>query len=128
MRLENELRKVSDELHDTVAQGLATIKLLLENKLALLATDEISSSLSIEPILEITRDNLNEIRRMINYLRPKMLDDIGLLATIQWHWQEFQDRRPDLTLKLNMAVSESDIPQKLKLIIYRIIQEASNYI
>ncbi len=43
-RLERERRKVSDELHDTVAQGLATIKLLLENKLALLATDEISSS------------------------------------------------------------------------------------
>ena len=80
------------ELHDTVAQGLATIKLFLENKLALMGEEEIPSSFSIESILEITRDNLNEIRRIINYLRPKMLDDIGLLATIQWHWQEFQYR------------------------------------
>jgi len=91
-RLENERRKISRELHDNVAQGLATIKLFLENKLALMGEEEGSSSFSIEFILDITRDNLNEIRRIINYLRPKMLDDIGLLATIQRHWQEFQDR------------------------------------
>ena len=127
-RLENERRKISRELHDNVAQGLVTIKLFLENKLALMGGEVDSSSFSIESILDITRDNLNEIRRIINYLRPKMLDDIGLLATIQWHWQEFQDRMPDLALKINMAITESDIPQKLKLIIYRIIQEASNCI
>ena len=71
-------------------------------------------------ILEITRDNLNEIRRIINYLRPKMLDDIGLLATIQGHWQKFQSRSPNLALKIKLAETEA--------IIYRIIQEASNNI
>jgi len=127
-RLENERRKISRELHDSIAQGLVTIKLFLENKLALMGEEENSSLFSIESILEITQDNLNEIRRIINYLRPKMLDDIGLFATIQWHWREFQGRMPDLTLKIKLAVTESDIPQKLKLIIYRIIQEASNNI
>jgi len=127
-RLENERRKISRELHDNVAQGLVTIKLFLENKLALMGEEEDSSSFSIESILDITRDNLNEIRRIINYLRPKMLDDIGLLATIHWHCQEFQGRMPDLALKINAAVTESDIPKRLKLIIYRIIQEASNNI
>jgi len=127
-RLENERRKISRELHDNVAQGLVTIKLFLENKLTLMGEAEDSSLFSIESILEITQDNLNEIRRIVNYLRPKMLDDIGLLATIQWHWQKIQSRMPDLALKIKLAVTESDIPQNLKLMIYRIIQEASNNI
>ena len=124
-RLESERNKISRELHDNVAQGLATIKLFLENKLSLMGNGENSSSFSIESILEITRDNLNDIRRIINYLRPKMLDDIGLLATIQWHWQEFQSRSPDLALSIKLAATEADVPDKLKLVVYRIIQESS---
>ena len=127
-RLERERRKVSDELHDTVAQGLATIKLFLENKLDLMGKEKIPSPFSIESLLEITQDNLHETRRLINYLRPKMLDDIGLLATIQWHWQEFRDRHPDFAVKMNLTASETDIPARLKLIVYRIIQEATDNI
>ena len=127
-RLERERRKVSDELHDTVAQGLATIKLFLENKLDQMGKEKIPSPFSIESLLEIIQDNLYETRRLINYLRPKMLDDIGLLATIQWHWQEFRSRHPDLAVKMNLTASETDIPAKLKLVIYRIIQEATDNI
>ena len=72
-RLDGERHRLSLDLHDNVAQGLATIKLLLEDKLALLTKDESSSSFSIDSILEITHDNLNEIRRIIDDLRPRML-------------------------------------------------------
>ena len=48
-----------------------------------------------------------------------MLDAIGLLATIQWHWQEFQSRSPNITLKIMLAETEADIPEKLKLIIFQ---------
>jgi signal transduction histidine kinase len=54
-----------------------------------------------------------------------MLDDIGLLATLQWHWKKFQDRRPKFRLSMKLAAAETDIPPKLKLVIYRIVQEAS---
>ena len=80
--------------------------------MALMDKEKVPSSFSTESILEITRDNLNEIRRIINYLRPKMLDVIGLLATIQWHWQKFQSRSPDITLKITLAETEADIPEK----------------
>lgn len=127
-RLERERLKVSVQLHDSIAQSLATIKLFLENKLARMDEDRIPSSYSIESILEIIRHTLNEIRWLINYLRPKMLDEIGLLAAIQWHWRDFQNRHSDLALKMNLTATEADIPARLKLIIYRIIQEATNKI
>ena len=127
-RLESERLKVSLQLHDTIAQSLATMKLFLENKLVRMGGEQIPSSYSIESILEIIRDTLNEVRWLINYLRPKMLDEIGLLATIQWHWRDFCTRHPDLAVKMNLTATEADIPAKLKLFAYRIIQEATHNI
>ena len=116
------------QLHDTIAQSLATMKLFLENKLARMGEEHIPSSYSIESILEIVRDTLNEVRWLINYLRPKMLDEIGLLATIQRHWRDFRSRHPDLAVEMNLTATEANIPARLKLIFYRIIQEATNNI
>jgi len=127
-RLESERLKVSLQLHDTIAQSLATMKLFLENKLVRMGEEQIPSTYSIESILEIIRDTLNEVRWLINYLRPKMLDEIGLLATIQWHWRDFRTRHPDLAVKMNLTATEADIPAKLKLFAYRIIQEATHII
>jgi signal transduction histidine kinase len=90
--------------------------------------EHIPSSYSIESILEIIRDTLNEVRWLINYLRPKMLDEIGLLSTIQWHWRDFRNRHPDLAVEMNLTTTEANIPARLKLIFYRIIQEATNNI
>jgi len=54
-----------------------------------------------------------------------MLDELGLLAAIQWHWRDFRNRHSDLALKMNLNATEADIPARLKLIVYRIIQGAA---
>jgi len=127
--LERERRKISLDLHDTIAQGLATIKLLLENKLATMGSKESPQlPFSIEQILEIAGQNLNETRRIMNYLRPKMLDEIGFLATLRWHLQEFGRINPEITVHKNIRVSENDLPEELTLVLYRIIQEATHNI
>jgi len=129
--LERERRKISLELHDTIAQGLATIKLLLENKLAMMGPEppaDQGSAFSIEHILDIAGRNLNETRRIMNYLRPKLLDEVGFLATLRWHWQEFERIHPEIVLHKEIRISESDLPEELTLVVYRIVQEASNNI
>lgn len=126
--LERERRKISLDLHDTIAQGLATIKLLLENKLAMMQKEAPASPFSIERILEITARSLNETRRIMYYLRPKMLDEIGFLATLRWHWQEFERLHPDMVVQKDIRISESELPEELTLVVYRIVQEATHNI
>ena len=123
-RLESDRRRISFQLHDTLAQGLATIKLFLESKLVQMSKEDLSDPFSIEAILEITRENLNEVRRLINELRPRILDDLGLLATIRWYRQEFLHRHPDIDVAIHLNATEVDIPARLKLPIYRVFQEA----
>jgi signal transduction histidine kinase len=54
------------------------------------------------------------------------LDDLGLLETISWHCQEFQSSYLRTRLDTHIAVREEEIPDPLKLSIYRILQEALN--
>ena len=123
-RMESDRRRISLQLHNNLAQGLAAIKLFLETKLSQLSKEDMPGSFSIEAILGITQENLNEVRRLINYLRPRMLDDLGLLATIRWYRQEFLQHHPDIALAIHLNATEMDIPASLKLPIYRVFQEA----
>ena len=59
-------------------------------------------------------------------LRPPMLDNLGLLATIEWFCREFQSLNPSHDLSLKTRIEEEEIPDALKITIFRIVQEALN--
>ncbi len=57
-----------------------------------------------------------------------MLDDLGIVATISWFCREYRAMFPDLELSCELAIDEDEIPDTLKVAIYRIVQEACNNI
>ena len=59
-------------------------------------------------------------------LRPSMLDDLGLIATISWFCREFESVYTNVTVEKDIDAQEDDIPPSLKIVIYRIMQEALN--
>jgi len=59
-------------------------------------------------------------------LRPSMLDDLGLIATISWFCREFESIYKNISVDTNIEIEEGDIPKSLKTVIYRIMQEALN--
>ena len=59
-------------------------------------------------------------------LRPSILDDLGILATISWFCREFENVHPDIRVEKEVTVEEEEVPDNLKIIIYRILQEAFN--
>ena len=59
-------------------------------------------------------------------LRPSILDDLGILATIAWFCREFQNIYSTVSISREIAITEKDIPVSLKTFIYRIMQEALN--
>jgi len=66
------------------------------------------------------------VRRIVKDLRPSILDDLGILATINWFCREFQDIYADTRIERDIEIQEEDIPSPLKTVIYRILQEALN--
>jgi len=59
-------------------------------------------------------------------LRPSILDDLGILATLGWFCREYQKVYSKITIERKLEVEENEIPESIKTPIYRIIQEALN--
>jgi signal transduction histidine kinase len=55
-----------------------------------------------------------------------MLDDLGILATVNWFCREYSGIYKSITIDKEILIEESDIPFELRVIFFRIIQEAFN--
>lgn len=124
---ERERQRIAAELHDSLGQTLSTIKLRVESCLS-----QGSRRLSgherqaIDTTLERIGEAVDEVRRIAMDLRPVMLDDLGVVATLQWFCREFQNVHPGVKVIQRFGVDEHAIPQRRKVAIYRIVQEAFN--
>jgi signal transduction histidine kinase len=74
------------------------------------------------------QDAVEEVRRISMALRPSMLDDLGIIATLSWFCREFQTVFRDVEVVRQVEVSEEDVHDTLKIVIFRILQETFNNI
>jgi signal transduction histidine kinase len=124
---ERERRHVAQELHDSVGASLTGIKFALEQKLASMGRKSgAASGISLEQIISLVRGTIEEIQRISSNLRPSALDDMGVLATIRTVCREFQEIRKNTQIREQINVREEDVPESLKVVIYRVLQEALN--
>ena len=123
---ESERKLVAQEIHDSISGDLAAIKLSLEEKLSKMTGDPPDDTISLEKIISMIEDTIQETRRISARLRPSMLDDLGLLPTVDWFCLEFEKNYPEIRVARRFEVEEDDVAEKLKVVVYRILQEAMN--
>ena len=68
---------------------------------------------------------VNEVRNMALLLRPSMLDDLGLVAALEWQTREVSKRTGMLVDTVEENVSDN-LPDEYRTCVYRIVQEALN--
>ncbi|MFW6126399.1 MAG: PAS domain-containing sensor histidine kinase, partial [Chloroflexota bacterium] len=122
---EEERKRLACELHDDTAQ----ILLLLTHEI-----DRLSSEVGGRPTEEVrdevdrlhrlAQDVYDGVRRYAQALRPRILDDLGLVPALQWLIQETSGRSG---IKINARIPESPhLPPETQLVLFRIAQEALN--
>lgn len=122
--LEADRRTISRELHDSIGASLSAIKFSLEEKELLIAKNKGSGNMSLKQEINTLIETIKETKRISAHLRPTILDDLGLLATIEWYTRQFQRIYGGIAISYTAEVSEDDIPESIKINIYRIIQES----
>ncbi|MEA2084522.1 MAG: histidine kinase [Thermodesulfobacteriota bacterium] len=126
---ENEKKRIARELHDSIGQSLTAIKFGLENSLDKRVGRTAEAQVeSLRAIIPLVQQAIEEVRRIHTDLRPSMLDDLGLLVTINWFCREFQMIYSDVRIEKQMDVQENEVPEPLKMVIFRLLQETMNNI
>ncbi len=126
---EEERKRISRDLHDSIGQSLMVIKLKVEKALKSVPGGDRNKEMIAEPLkslLPLIQSCVEETRRICSGLRPHMLDDIGVIATIGWFCRNFHITFPNILIRRTIDVDEDQIPEPLKIVIFRILQEALN--
>lgn len=105
---EQERRSIARELHDGIAQSLSRIML------------DVGDAPPLRARLEALVD---EVRRIALSLRPSMLDDLGLVAALEWQAREV-GHRTGLSVQVQAEESAGELPEAHRTCIYRVVQEA----
>jgi signal transduction histidine kinase len=121
---ERERRAISRELHDEVGQSLSALLLDVENLTEISSEDAVFRR-GLQKIKTLAENCVNEVRNMALLLRPSMLDDLGLVAALDWQAREVSKRTGMLVDTIDENVS-NNLPEEQKTCVYRIVQEALN--
>jgi signal transduction histidine kinase len=125
---ENERKLVARDLHDSIGAGLTAVRFALEQKISSMGREDSSShkAMSLERIMDMIREIIEETRRISSNLRPSILDNLGLLPAIRSLCRQCEEIHKYMNIEVQFDVREDDIPEKLKIVLYRVVQEAIN--
>ena len=120
---EEERTRISREIHDELGQALTGLKMDLSWLLRKSPENSLPFAEQIKPMTELINKTIQTVRRISTELRPGVLDDLGIVAAIEWLVEDFKNRtRIECTsfADLNGAV----IGPELSTALFRILQEA----
>ncbi len=87
---ENERRRIARELHDSIGQSLAATKFILEKKLSQLSKGSPPPGVTLEDVIPMIQNAIEESRRISMDLWPSVLDDLGILSAVSWFCRQFE--------------------------------------
>ncbi|MGA7877618.1 MAG: cache domain-containing protein, partial [Desulfoferrobacter sp.] len=122
---EEERKRLAAELHDSIGQTLAALKFGVETVLSRRNQGDMEEAMVVlEQFVPTLQRSIDETRSIYMGLRPKILEEMGLLATLDWFIREFRKLYPNPHIEPELNLDEADIPEDLKIVLFRIVQEA----
>ena len=125
---ERERKLIAQEIHDSLGASLAATKFKVETVLTEMGDDNPRTRVALETVIPIVQGTIEEARRIQMSLRPSILDDLGILPTINWSCRQFESIYSAIHITKEIDIEEDEVPKSLKIVIYRILQEALNNI
>jgi PAS domain S-box-containing protein len=119
---EEERSRVAREIHDELGQVLTGLKIDLA-WVARFADPHPGLAQKTGDMLSLVDSAIHSVRRIHTELRPGMLDDLGLVAALEWQTQEFQ-ARTGLTCRFGSTVPDLELDRERATAIFRVFQQA----
>lgn len=121
---ERERKRLSRELHDGIGQSIYSALIQLDVAASALEGGEEHPAYGrIEALQHSLRQTIEDLRHLSAELRPSVLDDMGLLAALRQHVQNFGSRF-GMQVNFQYEGDKSRLPPAHETALYRIAQEA----
>jgi len=124
---EEERKRLACELHDDTSQQILLLAHGVDN-LASKASNYLPQELrdDFENLYELSQQAYQSIRRYAQALRPRILDDLGLVPAVKWLAQELTNLA-GIQVRVKTDIIPA-LPPETQLVLFRIAQEALNNI
>ena len=119
---EEERVKLARDLHDGPIQTVVSTIFDIQMMKSLIADADLNAE--VERIGTSLKNAVQELRQVINELRPPTLARFGLAKAVQRLAEEIQDKDPRLDLALDFVNVHNQLPELINITLYRICQEA----
>jgi signal transduction histidine kinase len=121
---ENERSDIAREIHEDIAQCLSAIKLRVECALDDLGRQGIQPPMdSLQPVVADINQTVRSIRRLAQKLQPLYFGYLGIGSAVSWICRETANACPDLLIEHHLDVEESQVPDGLRIVIFRTIED-----
>jgi two-component system NarL family sensor kinase len=120
---DDERRRIAQMLHETTAQNLAGLKMLLArlNRTSDRLSDDERNALGES--MSLAEQSMTEIRTLSYLLHPPFLDEAGLLSALRWYVAGFAERS-GIDVDLDLPESLGRLARDTETALFRIVQES----
>ena len=118
---DQERKRIGRDLHDSLGQYLAVLKLKIESVASLVDARDLAEDLA--ECVRLTDDSIKEVRTVSYLLYPPMLEEMGLKSAIPWYLSGFSARSG---IKTTLKTQEhfGRLPTEAELAMFRVLQES----
>src|SRR5579864_7595819 len=117
---DSERRRIARELHDSVGQFLAGLKINLSQ---MGTASPVDAPRLLDETLKLTDYTIQEVRTISHLLHPPLLEELGFLSAARWYLDEYGKRSQ---VKVSLLIEEpvERLPREVEIALFRVLQEA----
>lgn len=115
---DDERRRIGRDLHDSLGQYLAALKMKLD-----MVTRRHGGDKDLLDSILLVDESIREVRTLAYLLHPPLLEESGLQSAIQWYLDGFQ-ARSDIKITFERDPDFPRLPREVELAMFRVLQES----
>jgi signal transduction histidine kinase len=125
---EQERKRISRELHDSIGQSLTALKFGLERAVELDRQGSRQAVIEqLQKSIGSVQATMDDVRTVALDLRPSVLDDLGAASAVAWFCRNFSASYPGIKVVIsNVTARDNEVPARLATAIFRSLQELLN--
>ena len=120
---DEERRRIGRDLHDSLGQNLAVLKMKLDSLLSRSNENQPNDTKDLRQCAQMTDDAVKEVRTISYLLYPPMLEEMGLKSAIPWYLEGFM-KRSGIVTDFEISPDFKRLPSDIELALFRVLQES----